>query len=122
MSETPPDEISLGLAYDDVLLVPARSRIRSRRDVVTRAPFTPGIELAVPVVSANMDTVTTAPMAIALAKLGGLGVLHRFCAIEDEAAEVRRVKRHLTHVVSEPYTIAPDRTIAGALDDAERNG
>ena len=61
--------------------------------------------------SANMDTVTTAPMAVAMAQLGGIGVLHRFLSVEEEAAEVRRVKRYLTHVVGEPYVIEPDRTV-----------
>ena len=79
-------EIRTGLTYDDVLLVPRRSRVRSRQDVSTRAGFTPGIELEVPIVSANMDTVTMAPMAVAMAQLGGIGVLHRFLSIEDEAA------------------------------------
>ena len=89
-------EIRTGLTYDDVLLVPRRSRVRSRQDVSTRSRFTPAIELEVPIVSANMDTVTTAPMAIAMAQLGGIGVLHRFLPIEEEAADVRRVKRYLT--------------------------
>jgi IMP dehydrogenase len=114
------DEPRLGLTYDDVLLVPRRSRVRSRRDVSTRSRLTPRIELEVPVVSANMDTVTTAPMAIAMAQLGGIGVLHRFLSIEEEAADVRRVKRYLTHVVSEPYTIAPTATLAQARAEAER--
>jgi IMP dehydrogenase len=115
-------DIPLGLTYDDVLLVPRRSRVRSRRDVSTRTLFTPGIELAIPVVSANMDTVTTAPMAIALAQLGGIGVLHRFLSIEDEAADARRVKRFRSHVVAEPYTIAPDLTLARARSEAEQLG
>jgi IMP dehydrogenase len=114
------DELRLGLTYDDVLLVPRRSRVRSRREVFTRTRFTPGIELAIPIVSANMDTVTTAPMAIAVAQLGGIGVLHRFCSIEDEAAEVRRVKRYLSHVVVEPYTISGEATIAQARAEADR--
>ena len=97
-------EIALGLTYDDVLLVPRRSRVRSRQDVSTRSSFTPGIELEVPIVSANMDTVTMAPMAIAMAQLGGIGVVHRFLPIDAEATEVRRVKRFLTHVIAEPYT------------------
>ena len=70
--------------------------------------------------SANMDTVTTAPMAVAMAQLGGIGVLHRFLPVEDEAAEVRRVKRYLTHVVGEPYVIEPDRTVAHARAEARR--
>ncbi len=113
-------EIRIGITYDDVLLVPRRSRVRSRQDVSTRSNFTPGIELEVPIVSANMDTVTTAPMAVAMAQLGGLGVLHRFLPAEEEAAEVRRVKRYLTHVISEPYTIEPGHTVAEARAEAER--
>ena len=107
-------DIRTGLTYDDVLLVPRRSRVRSRQDVSTRSRFTPAIELEVPIVSANMDTVTTAPMAIAMAQLGGIGVLHRFLPVEEEAADVRRVKRYLSHVVVEPYVIDPDRTITHA--------
>jgi IMP dehydrogenase len=113
-------EIRTGLTYDDVLLVPRRSRVRSRQDVSTRSSFTPRIELEVPIVSANMDTVTTAPMAIAMAQLGGIGVLHRFLSVDEEAAEVRRVKRFLSHVVVEPYVIDPDRTITHARQEADR--
>lgn len=113
-------EIRTGLTYDDVLLVPRRSRVRSRQDVSTRASFTPRIELEVPIVSANMDTVTMAPMAVAMAQLGGIGVLHRFLPVEDEAAEVRRVKRYLTHVVAEPYVIEPGQTVSRARAEASR--
>jgi len=113
-------EIRTGLTYDDVLLVPRRSQVRSRQDVSTRSSFTPGIELAVPIVSANMDTVTMAPMAVAMAQLGGIGVLHRFLPVEEEAAEVRRVKRYLTHVVAEPYVIDAGKTVAEARAEAAR--
>lgn len=113
-------EIALGLTYDDVLLVPRRSRVRSRRDVCTRSRFTSAIELEVPIVSANMDTVTTAPMAVAMAQLGGIGVVHRFLSIDEEVNEVRRVKRYLTHVVAEPYGVAPQLTLAQARAEAAR--
>jgi IMP dehydrogenase len=113
-------DIRTGLTYDDVLLVPRRSRVRSRQDVSTRSAFTPGIELEVPIVSANMDTVTMAPMAVAMAQLGGIGVLHRFLPVEAEAAEVRRVKRYLTHVVAEPYVIEAGMSVAEARADARR--
>ena len=113
-------EIRLGLTYDDVLLVPRRSRVRSRQDVSTRSLFTPGIELEVPIVSANMDTVTTAPMAVAMAQLGGIGVIHRFLSIEEEAAEVHRVKRYLTHVVAAPHVVEPTLTVAEARAEAAR--
>jgi IMP dehydrogenase len=115
-------EIRLGLAYDDVLLVPRRSGVRSRRDVSTRTRFTREIELAVPIVSANMDTVTESAMAIALAREGGIGVLHRFLPIARQAAEVARVKRYLNYVIDDPYTITPDRTVADARAEAAARG
>ena len=116
------DPPRLALTYDDVLLVPRRSAIRSRRDVSTRSCFSRRIEVAVPLVSANMDTVTTAPMAIAMAELGGIGVVHRFLPVDGQAAEVRRVKRHLTWVIAEPCTVGPDRTVAEAAAEAGRLG
>ena len=116
------DPPRLALTYDDVLLVPRRSAIRSRRDVSTRSCFSRRIEVAVPLVSANMDTVTTAPMAIAMAELGGIGVVHRFLPVDGQAAEVHRVKRHLTWVIAEPCTVGPDRTVAEAAAQAGRLG
>jgi IMP dehydrogenase len=116
------DEPRLALTFEDVLLVPRRSSIRSRRHVSTRSRFTRGVELAIPIVSANMDTVTTAPMAIAMAELGGLGVLHRFQPADAQAEEVRRVKRYLGQVIERPYTIGPERTVAEAAAEARRLG
>src|SRR5512144_144145 len=81
------------LTFDDVLLIPRRSAIRSRHAVNTRTQFSKRIALAAPIVSSNMDTVTEAMMARAMARLGGLGVIHRFMTIERQAAEIRRVKR-----------------------------
>ena len=115
-------DLPLALTFDDVLLVPRRSRIRSRADVETRTQLTRRIALAIPVVSANMDTVTTAPMAIALAQLGGIGVLHRFLSVADEVAEVTRVKRFRARVISEPHTIAAGASLAEARAEAERLG
>ena len=116
------DQPRLALTFEDVLLVPRRSSIRSRRHVSTRSRFTRGVELAIPIVSANMDTVTTAPMAIAMAELGGLGVLHRFLPVAAQAEEVRRVKRYLGQVIEQPYTIGPERTVAEAAAEAKRVG
>src|SRR3954471_14547642 len=115
-------ELPLALTFDDVLLVPRRSRIRSRADVSTRTQLTRRITLEIPVVSANMDTVTTAPMAIALAQLGGIGVLHRFLSVADQAAEVTRVKRFRSRVIADPHTIAPGASVAQARADSERLG
>jgi IMP dehydrogenase len=116
------DQPRLALTFEDVLLVPRRSSIRSRRHVSTRSRFTRGVELAIPIVSANMDTVTTAPMAIAMAELGGLGVLHRFLPTDAQAEEVRRVKRYLGRVIERPYTVGPERTVAEAAAEARRLG
>ena len=73
---------SLGLTFDDVLLVPKRSSIASRTAVNTTAQLTRRLALAIPIISSNMDTVTEAPMAIAMARAGGLGAIHRFMSIE----------------------------------------
>jgi IMP dehydrogenase len=115
-------ELPLALTFDDVLLVPRRSHLRSRGDVSTRTQLTRRIALEIPVLSANMDTVTTAPMAIALAQLGGLGVVHRFLSVEDEVAEIARVKRFRTRVISDPHTVAPEASLAEAHAETERRG
>ena len=116
------DQPRLALTFEDVLLVPRRSSIRSRRHVSTRSCFTRGVELAIPIVSANMDTVTTAPMAIAMAELGGLGVLHRFLPVDAQVEEARRVKRYLGQVIEQPYTVGPTQTVAEAAAEARRLG
>jgi IMP dehydrogenase len=106
----------LALTYDDVLLVPCRSGVASRRDVDTSTRLTRDLRLTIPIVAANMDTVTEARMARAMAREGGLGVIHRFMAIEQEAAEVQRVKRPEETVGGRHlHTIAPTRTIGDAI-------
>ena len=114
-------EIPLALTYDDVLLVPRRSGIASRRDVDTTARLTRRLSLRIPIVSANMDTVTDARLAVALAHEGGIGVIHRFMTIEEEAAEVAHVKRP-EDVVREVHTIGPDRSISEASSQMARSG
>jgi len=102
------------LTFKDVLLVPQRSKIASRKDVDVSGRFSRGITLRCPIVSANMDTVTESEMAIAMARLGGLGIVHRFLSIEDEAAEVVRVKRAESFVIDAPYTLAPGDSLETA--------
>src|SRR5919202_5783366 len=105
----------LALTYDDVLLVPCRSSVSSRRDVDTNTRLTRELRLKIPVIAANMDTVTEARMARAMAREGGLGVIHRFMPIEQEAAEVQRVKRPEEAVGGRHlHTIAPTRTVGEA--------
>jgi IMP dehydrogenase len=103
-----------GLTFDDVLLVPAESAVLPN-DVSTATRFTRAIELAIPVVSAAMDTVTEAPMAIALAREGGIGVIHRNLSIADQVAEVDRVKRSEAGMITEPVTLRPDAPVRDAL-------
>ena len=94
-----------GLTFEDVLLIPRRSAIASRSDVETTTRLTDRIRLKIPVVSANMDTVTEAGMAIAMAKNGGIGIIHRFMSIENHVRQIQRVKRAQGFVVENPYTI-----------------
>ena len=86
-------DITLGLSYDDVLLVPQYSEIKSRSDVDLSTQITPHIKLRLALISSNMSSITDAKFAIALGKLGGLGVLPRFMSIEEEVAMVKAVKR-----------------------------
>src|SRR5437773_5226804 len=105
----------LALTYEDVLLVPCRSEVASRRDVDTNTRLTRDLRLNIPIVAANMDTVTEARMARAMAREGGIGVIHRFMPIEHEAAEIQRVKRPADAVGGRHlHTIAPTRTIREA--------
>jgi IMP dehydrogenase len=106
-----PDKFAaLGLTYDDVLLLPGRSDLApSEIDTTTR--LTREISLRVPLVSAAMDTVTESRMAIAMARQGGLGVLHRNLSVEDQAYQVDLVKRTQTGIISNPVTIGPDATL-----------
>ena len=106
-------EIRLGLTFDDVLLYPAESDIvPSMADPRTR--LTRGISLNIPMLSSAMDTVTEADMAIVMAQLGGIGVLHRNLSIDEQVAAVRQVKRFESGMVVNPITIAPDATLAQA--------
>ncbi|MCC6438794.1 MAG: IMP dehydrogenase [Acidimicrobiales bacterium] len=86
------DNLRIGLAFDDVLLVPRRSGIRSRQDVSLRTQLTRRVTLELPIVAANMDTVCEAPMAIAVARVGGIGMIHRFLPVESQASMVAEVK------------------------------
>ncbi|HCM81813.1 MAG: Inosine-5'-monophosphate dehydrogenase [Candidatus Gottesmanbacteria bacterium GW2011_GWA1_42_26] len=100
-------DIPTGLTYDDVLLVPQRSFIDHRLDVSTKTKLTRHIDLSIPLVSANMDTVTESGMAIALAREGGIGIIHRFMTIQDQVEEVKEVKRTVGFLLYAPYTIRP---------------
>jgi IMP dehydrogenase len=114
--------IRLGLTFDDVLLVPRRSDVTTRSQVDTRSRFSRRIEIAIPIVSANMDAVTESEMAIAMAREGGIGVIHRFLTIEQQVAEVRRVKRAESIVIERPYIFGPTRTVRDAVAFMQEHG
>ncbi|MBM3317669.1 MAG: IMP dehydrogenase [Candidatus Eisenbacteria bacterium] len=104
-----------GLAYDDVLLLPRKSEVLPG-EVDTTVDLCPGIRLNIPLLSAAMDTVTESRMAIALAREGGLGVIHRNQSIAEQAAEIDKVKRSESGMISDPVTLAPDLPIGRALE------
>ncbi len=103
-------EIPLGLTFDDVLLLPGESDV-APSEVVTRTRLTKEIEIAIPLLSSAMDTVTEARMAIAMARNGGIGVLHRNLSIEEQAQQVDLVKRSESGMITNPVTCSPDDTV-----------
>ena len=109
------------LTFDDVLLVPQASSILPA-EADTRTRLTKRIELGIPLLSAAMDTVTEAPLAIAMAQAGGIGVIHRNLDIDRQAEEVRKVKRFESGMVVNPITIGPDASMAEALALMDRHG
>ena len=103
-----------GLTFDDVLLVPSYSEVVPR-EVSVKSRFSRNITLNIPIVSAAMDTVTEAPMAIAIAREGGIGVIHKNMSITEQAAQVRRVKRAENGMIYDPVTITKEQTVGDAL-------
>ncbi|WP_166333461.1 IMP dehydrogenase [Sphingobacterium chungjuense] len=106
--------VAEGLTYDDVLLIPAYSEILPR-DVDTSTYLTRKIKINIPLVSAAMDTVTGADLAIAIAQAGGIGMLHKNMTIEEQAAEVRKVKRSESGMIQDPVTLTTDATVGDAF-------
>lgn len=104
-----------GFTFSDLLLLPAESNVLPAR-VDTRTRLTPKISLGVPIVSAAMDSVTEAPMAIAIARLGGIGILHRNMSIGEQAAQVDRVKRTQAGMIVDPVSLRPDDLVSDALE------
>jgi IMP dehydrogenase len=104
-----------GFTYNDVLLMPKKTVLASRGDADTRTRFTKRIYLNIPLVSANMATVTESKMAIAMAREGGLGVVHQFCSIKEQVEEVRKVKRSTSFVIENPVFVSPELNVGDAV-------
>lgn len=114
--------ITLGLTYDDVLLVPHYSDTASRKQIDLTTYFSRRLKINIPIVSANMDTVTESGMATAVALAGGIGVIHRFMTIEEEAHEVRKVKRAQNFMITDPVCVSPDTSLAEAIKLMKQHG
>ncbi|HVM33170.1 MAG TPA: IMP dehydrogenase [bacterium] len=109
------DKLQLALTYDDVMLVPQKSSVLPRETDVSTY-LTPRIKLNIPLISAAMDTVTESRLAIALAQEGGLGIVHKNCSVEVQAAEVDKVKRSEAGMISNPITLSPGKRVSDALN------
>ncbi len=107
--------LEMGLTFDDVLLIPGKSSVLPR-DVDVTTFLTPEIKLNIPIISAAMDTVTESAMAIALAREGGIGILHKNLSIEDQCGEVDKVKRSESGMIRNPITLTPEKKIGEALE------
>ncbi|HET6589770.1 MAG TPA: IMP dehydrogenase [Candidatus Nitrosocosmicus sp.] len=111
-----------GLTFDDVLLVPKKSPIVSRSQTNLKTRLSSNVYLNIPIISANMDSVTESRMAIALAREGGIGIIHRFMTIQEQVEQVLKVKRSESVVIEQPYTISPDSKIKEANSIMAANG
>ncbi|MDG6905570.1 MAG: IMP dehydrogenase [Nitrososphaerota archaeon] len=111
-SRDPLSRLRTGLTFDDVLLVPKYSTIKSRKDARITTNLTKRIELSIPIVSANMDSVTEYNMAIAVAREGGIGIIHRFMSVEEQAAQVSKVKRTESILIEKPYSLGESARVA----------
>ncbi|HEY6534866.1 MAG TPA: IMP dehydrogenase [Candidatus Nitrosocosmicus sp.] len=111
-----------GLTFDDVLLVPKRSPIVSRSQTDLKTKLSANIKINIPIISANMDSVTEANMASTLAREGGIGIIHRFNTIQDQITEVLKVKRSESVIIEQPYTIGPNDTVEKAKNMMDEKG
>lgn len=109
-----------GLSYDDVIIQPGYSEIQTLDEVSTSTELITGIPLTIPIVSANMTSVTEYPMAEFMARVGGIGIIHRAMTIEEEANQVKAVKNAITHVVENPPVLSPEATLAEAREIMEQ--
>ena len=115
------DNVPLGLTFDDVLLLPARSSVLPKQTAI-HTKLTAKIALNIPLISAAMDTVTESALAIAMAREGGLGIIHRAMTPHQQALEVAKVKKHESGVITNPVTISPEETLGDALALMRKHG
>ena len=107
--------ITEAVTYDDVLVPPRFSTVKSRTNVILSSKLTNKITLKVPIISSNMDTITETKMAIEMAKIGGLGIIHRYCSIQEQVEMVKKVKRFTNYIIKNPYHININDTIENLI-------
>src|SRR5919197_3285364 len=112
----------MALTYDDVLLVPQHSNVDSRRTLATKNCLTKKIALQIPIISANMDVVTESEMAITMAREGGIGIIHRFMTIAEQARQIGRVKKAESYIVDKPITMTDAHTVGEVKRVVEETG
>src|SRR5512143_1545336 len=112
----------VALTYDDVLLVPQYSAVDSRRILATKTCLTKTITLQIPIVSANMDVVTESEMAITMAREGGIGMIHRFMTIAEQARQIERVKKAESYIVDKPITMTETHTVGDVKHVVDETG
>ena len=112
-------ELKEGLTFDDVLLVPKYSDITSRSQTDLKTQLSRNVSINIPFVSANMDTVTESAMAVTMARAGGIGIIHRFLTIQEQANEILKVKRSGSVMIENPYSIHQEKTVQDAVEYAE---
>ena len=115
-------EIKEALTFNDVLLVPGRTNITSRNDTSIKTKLSRNIDLNIPIVSANMDTVTESEMAKTIARHGGIGIIHRFLTLDQQVQQVEKVKRAEGIIIEKPHTLTPNRTVQEAINLMQTNG
>jgi IMP dehydrogenase len=115
-------DIREGLTFDDVLLVPKRSSVATRSQTNLQTKLSRNISLNIPIISANMDTVTESPMAVTMAREGGIGIIHRFLTISEQVGEVLKVKRSGSVLIENPYAIGPNQTVREAIEYMREKG
>src|SRR3989344_5733784 len=114
-------DIKEALTFDDVLLVPKKSIVNSRKDISLKTKLSKNISLNIPIISANMDTVTESSMAISMAKMGGIGIIHRFLTIQDQVNEVLKVKRAENIIIEKPFTLMMNAKLKDAKQIMDGN-
>jgi IMP dehydrogenase len=115
-------EIEQAYSYNDILIKPRLSVVTSRKEISLETKLTKKLNLKIPIISSNMDTVTEDEMAISMAKIGGIGIIHRYCSISDQVRMVKLVKNNINFFIENPICIGLDKTVADYLNVVEKYG